>query len=254
MTYEPLESLHGRVAVITGAMGGIGLATAQRLAAKGARVVGIVRRNAEQAQIEFDKLANHGLQHMIVCADLLDSQQLADAFVQIKKLGRVDVLVNAVGKTQRIAPTDLDSITDEYFDQMTQQNLRTYYSAIRTFAPLLTATPESVIVNIGSTAGTTSRGSNVAYAAAKAGIDALTRSLALHMAPVRVLSVSPGAISTNFVPNPLDKYYEMMARTTPLRRVTSVVDVAATVEACVMLLRFCSGIVITVDGARHVWR
>ena len=105
-----------------------------------------------------------------------------------------------------------------------------------------------------SAAGTTSRGSNVAYAAAKAGIDALTRSLALHMAPVRVLSVSPGAISTNFVPNPVDKYYEMMARTTPLRRVTSVVDVAATVEACVMLLRFCSGIVITVDGARHVWR
>ena len=86
MTYEPLESLHGRVAVITGAMGGIGLATAQRLAAKGARVVGIVRKNAEQAQIEFDKLANHDLQHMIVCADLLDSQQLADALVQIQKL------------------------------------------------------------------------------------------------------------------------------------------------------------------------
>ena len=253
MTHEPLKNLHGRVAVITGAMGGIGLATAQRLAAQGALVVGLVRRDIDKARAEFDKLANNDLKHMIVQADLLHADQLATAFNEIKKLGRVDILVNAVGKTRRINQGDLDSLSDEFFDQMIQANLRSYYSAIRTFAPLLTATPESVIVNIGSTAGTAGHGSNLAYAAAKAGIDALTRSLALSLAPVRVLSVSPAAVATGFVPNTVNKYYEIAASATPLKRVTEVTDVASAVEACVMLLRFCSGIVITVDGGRHVW-
>ena len=252
MTFQPLDNLNGKVVVITGMMGGIGFAVAERLAANGARIVGIVRRDIEKAQKAIDTLANAHLNHMVVCADLLDDDQLKLAYTEIKKLGKIDVLVNTVGKTFRYPPTDLDLITDDFFDKTLQNNLRTYYSAIRTFAPLLRDTPESVIVNIGSTAGYRGGGSNIAYSAAKAGIDCLTRTLASSMAPVRVMSVNPGAVLTNFVPNRDENYYKLVKTTTPLQRVATVVDIASAVEACITLLRFCTGQVIVVDGGKNI--
>jgi 3-oxoacyl-[acyl-carrier protein] reductase len=138
------------------------------------------------------------------------------------------------------------------FDKVTQDNLRCYFSTIRTFVPLLRATPESVIVNIGSMAGQRGGGSNLAYAASKAGVDSLTRNLSQTIAPIRVMGVSPGAIETGFVPNPADGYYEQVAKSTPLKRVPTVVDVASAVEASIMLLRFTTGHVINVDGGRWI--
>jgi NAD(P)-dependent dehydrogenase (short-subunit alcohol dehydrogenase family) len=252
MTFEPLENLNGKIVVITGVMGGIGFAIAKRLAAKGAKIIGIVRHDVESAQNSLNQLPNAHLNHVIVCADLLHKDQLQNAYNQIEKFGRIDVLVNTVGKTYRYPIVDLDAVSDEFFDKMLQDNLRTYYSAIRTFLPLLKATPESVVVNISSTAGSRSYGSNVAYCAAKAGIDSLTRTLSSALAPIRVMSVSPGAVETNFVPNQPENFYNSITNYTPLRRIVTVEDVAAAVEACVTLLRFCTGQVIIVDGGKFV--
>jgi 3-oxoacyl-[acyl-carrier protein] reductase len=252
MTFEPLENLNGRVVIITGAMGGIGYATAQRLAKQGARIIGIVRRNLDEAQQKLNELPNSHLEHMAVLADVTNKEQLREAYAKISPIGRCDVLVNTVGKTMRIPWQDVHLLKDEFFDKVTQDNLRSYFSTIRTFHPLLKKTDESIIVNIGSMAGQRGGGSNLAYAAAKAGVDSLTRSLSQSLAPIRVMGVSPGAIDTGFVPNPAEGYYDRVAESTPLKRGPSVVDVASAVEASVMLLRFTTGQVINIDGGRWV--
>ena len=252
MSFEPLENLDGKVAVVTGAMGGIGFATAKRIANKGARIVGIVRRNLEEAQARLNSLPNSHLNHIAVLADVTVKEQVMEAFAIVKEMGRCDILVNTVGQTRRIPWENLDMLSDDFYDKVLKDNLRSYYTTIRTFYRLLKETPESVIINIGSTAGQRGGGSNMAYASAKAGVDSLTRSLSQTIAPVRVMSVSPGAVRTNFVPNPAQGYYESVERTTPLKRVSTPEDVAAAVEACVTLLRFTTGYVINVDGGRWV--
>lgn len=251
-TFEPLDTLDGKVAVITGAMGGIGYETAKRLASKGARIVGIVRRNLEDAQAKLNELPNSQLNHLAVQADVTSTEQLREAYKIISELKRCDVLVNTVGKTIRIPWPDLHLLTDDFFDKVTKDNLRSYYATIRTFYPLLKETPESVIVNIGSMAGQRGGGSNMAYAAAKAGVDSLTRSLSQTINPIRVMGVSPGAVDTGFVPNQKPGYYEGVAQSTPLQRAPTVTDVAAAVEACITLLRFTTGQTINVDGGRWV--
>jgi len=252
MTFSPLDNLDGKVVVITGAMGGIGYASATRLAAKGARIIGIVRRNIEEAQAKLNQLPNPELNHLAVLADVTNKEQLKAAFKQVSEIGRCDVLINNAGKTIRIPWQDTHLLSDDMFDRITRDNVRSYFSVIRTFVPLLKATEESVVVNISSVAAQRGGGSNLAYCAAKAGVDSLTRNLSQSIAPVRVVSVSPGGIDTGFVPNPADGYYDHIAKATPLKRGPTVEDVAAAVEAVVTLLRFTNGQVINVDGGRWV--
>lgn len=255
MTFEALDSLDGQVAVITGAMGGIGLATAERLAKQGARIMGIVRRNLEYAQSQLDQLPNSHLKHCAILADVTDSAQMRNAVKQVMlSAGKCNILVNTAGSTHRIPHHDLDQLTDEFFDDITKNNLRSYFTVVRAFAPLMKKSDEALIVNIGSVAGQNAGGgSNMAYCAAKAGIDSLTKNLSRALAPqIRVMGVSPGALATNFVPNTVPGYLDSIAKTTPLKRVPTVYDVAAAVEACVRLLRFTTGNVIAIDGGRTI--
>jgi len=254
MTFRPLDNLDGKVAVITGVAGGIGSATALRLAARGARIVGIVRRNLADAQTQLDALPNSHLNHLAVLADVTVKDQVKEAYKVVSDIGRCDILVNTAGETRRIPHSELQLLSDSMFDTMLTNNLRSYYTVIRVFVPLLESTPESVIINIGSMAGQGSgSGSNLAYCAAKAGVDSLTRTLSASLAPkIRVMGVSPGAVQTGFVPNPSDGYYNIVAKNTPLKRVTTAEDVAAVVEACTTLLRFTTGNVIAVDGGKNL--
>jgi NAD(P)-dependent dehydrogenase (short-subunit alcohol dehydrogenase family) len=252
MSFRPLDSLNGRVAIITGVVGGIGYATAQRLAARGAKIIGVTRRDLEHTQQRLSELPNPGLGHLAVLADVTDSDQMSQAYKQIECLGRCDILVNAVGETKRIPQERLELLTDHIFDTVVKDNLRSYYSSIRTFYPLMKNTAESVIVNIGSVSAQSGNGSNMAYAASKAGIDSLTRSLSQTIAPVRVVTVSPGVVNTGFVPGLPENFADEVAKWTPLKRIATVEDVAAAVEAVVTLLRFTTGVVINVDGGRRV--
>lgn len=253
MTFEPLESLDNQTAVITGVTGGIGFATAERLANRGARIIGIVRRNLNEAQAKMDTLPNAHLKHFAILADVTDKVQVKEAVVQVMSQdGKCNILINTVGQTQRIPHDRLDLLTDEFFDDVMSNNLRSYFTVIRAFAPLMKKTPESLIINIGSAAGQNAGGgSNLAYCSAKAGIDALTRNLSRSLAPaIRVVGISPGALATKFVPNIAPGFYEGVIGSTPLKRVPTVTDVAATIEAVTTLIRFVTGIVIAVDGGR----
>jgi NAD(P)-dependent dehydrogenase (short-subunit alcohol dehydrogenase family) len=251
--YKPLDNLDGQVSVITGAMGGIGFATAARLATRGARIVGIVRRDVGAAQERLNSLPNSHLDHHAILADVTDKSQVGDAVKKVMAIaGQCNILINTHGQTRRVPHERIDLLSDDFFDDALQKNLRSYFTVIRAFVPLMKKSQEGLIVNIGSAAGQNAgSGSNIAYCSAKAGIDALTRNLSRVLAPdIRVVGVSPGALATKFVPNITDEFYQGVIKGTPLKRVPEVEDVAATIEAVATLIRFTTGNVITVDGGR----
>lgn len=254
MTFKPWDTLEGKTAVITGVTGGIGFATAQRLARRGARIIGIVRRNLENAQDKLNTLPCSSKEpHLALLADVSNKVQLQEVILSID---RCDILVQSTGSTKRIPHEKIQLMTDAYFDEMTRDNLRSYFTVIRSFEPLLRKSRESVVVNIGSVAGnahSAGGGSNIAYCAAKAGLDALTRNLSKALAPdIRVVGVSPGIVDTTFVTKAIDNYpnLESIANGTPLKRIATVEDIAANVEALTTLMRYSTGIVICVDGGR----
>ena len=131
--------------------------------------------------------------------------------------------------------------------------MRGPYSVIRALVPLLRASGDAVVVNVSSISGFTGSGSSVVYCASKAGLDSLTMSLGRALGPeIRVVSVSPGAVATDFVAGRDRAVLEADAPKTPLKTVIEADDVAQAIIACVTHLRRTTGARIIVDGGRHL--
>jgi len=254
MTFEPHSRLDGKVALITGGKGAIGISSARRLAELGARIVS-VDRNPQGVQALLNGLPQVAAgPHLSIQASITDSAALNVAAAAVRgQMGRCDILINSAGFTQAVAPADLEGLTDDLFDDVMQTNLRGVFATIRAFTPLLKASGDGLIVNISSIAGFTGTGSNLAYVAAKAGLDILTQSLAKVLAPqVRVLVVSPGVVDSTFVPGRGADFNEKAAATIPLKRIGHVEDIASAIEACATTLRFATGSRFVIDGGRSL--
>jgi 3-oxoacyl-[acyl-carrier protein] reductase len=254
MSFEPIDRLDGKVCVIAGGAGAVGLATAQRLAERGCRIVVLTRDSAKaQAAIAQLPVLSQG-QHLAWSASITDSASLKVAADAVRDaLGRCDILVNSAGFTQPIAASNLDGLTDELFDSIITANLRGVFATIRAFAPMLKASGDGLIVNVSSIAGFTGNGSNLAYVAAKAGLDIMTQSLAKALAPqIRVLCVSPGVVESSFVPGRGEDFNDKAAAGTPLQRIGQAQDVASAIEACATSLRFATGTRFVIDGGRSL--
>ena len=254
MSFDPTPRLDGKVAVITGGLGAIGYATAQRLAALGASCVLLHRKGDDAADRAAALPAAQGQRHAALRADIVDTPSLQKAAADVQeRYGRCDILVNSAGHTQPIPAGDLDALSDDLIDELLVANFRGVFATIRAFMPLLKASGDGLVVNISSISGFTGVGSNLAYVAAKAGLDVVGDALAKALAPaVRVVSVSPGAVESSFVPGRGEDFKNKMASTTPLGRIGKPEDVAATVEALATTLRFVTGTRIVVDGGRHL--
>lgn len=254
MSFDPVQRLDGKVAVITGGLGAIGYASARRLAALGASCV-LLHRKGDDAEARAAGLPGGTAQrHAAWRADIVDSASLQAAAEHVRNShGRCDILVNSAGYTQPVPAADLDALTDELIDDLLRANFRGVFATIRAFAPLLKESGDGLIVNVSSIAGFTGVGSNLAYVAAKAGLDVVGDALAKALAPaVRVVSVSPGAVESSFVPGRDAAFAAKMAGSTPLGRIGLPEDVAATIEALATTLRFVTGTRIVVDGGRHL--
>jgi 3-oxoacyl-[acyl-carrier protein] reductase len=130
-------------------------------------------------------------------------------------------------------------------------NWRGAFAAVRAFRPLLRQSGAGLVVNISSIAGVTGMGSNVAYCASKAALDSMTKSLARALAPeIRVVSVSPGLVDTEFVRGLDQKWRDEQASRTPLRRLATPQEVGAAVLAVATVLGYSNGCIIPVDGGR----
>lgn len=240
------------VALVTGASGGIGQATAARLAALGTTVV--LGYNSRRAEAEDLAAALHGTGHLALRVAIDEPDSIAAAVVAVEQRhGRLDALVNCGGATTPIPAGDLDALTDDIFDRTVAVNLRGPFAVIRAFRPLLERGEGASIVNISSIAARTGLGSSLAYLAAKAGVDALTIALAKVLAPkVRVFSVSPAGVDTDFVPGRTREQLQRTAERLPLAHVTTPDDVARAVIACIVSLTSSTGIVVPVDEGRHL--
>lgn len=244
------DDLVGKVAVIVGGSGGIGAATAELFAARGAQVVISYRSQAKKAEALLQKLPGAG--HKAVRVSITDSTSIA-AFrdTVVDSFGRADVLINAAGTTTPVAHHDLDSLTDDIIDEVFASNWRGVFATIRAFTPMLKAADDAVIINVSSIAAFKGFGSSVAYCGAKAALDSMTHTLALALAPeIRVLSVSPGMVATGFVPGRTQEQIEKAGAATPLKTVAMPEHVAQTILATVTLMPLSTGIRIPVDAGR----
>ena len=251
--FKPIDSLQGRVAIVAGALGAVGKATCARLAARGARIVALHRKEGGEAREFLASLP--GREHFDVRADIVDSAALAQAAATVGERckGVAHILVNTAGFTQPVPAANLDGLTDALIDDIFKANWRGVFATIRAFHPFLKASGDGLIVNVSSIAGFTGVGSNLAYAASKAGLDVMAKGLAKALAPeVRILSVSPGAVESSFVPGRGADFNAKTAAATPLKRVGLPEDVAAAIEACATTLRFSTGNVVVIDGGRSL--
>src|SRR5258705_6345013 len=248
-------SLKDKVVLIVGGAGGIGAATARQFAEGGARVVITHRAGRDKAANANALLATFvGRQHAAFAADVAETETLIALREAVAaRYGRLDILVNTAGFTKPVPHADLDALDDELIDRMFEVNWRGQFATIRAFAPLLKASGDGLIVSISSIAGSNGIGSSIAYCAAKAGVDVMTKALARVLAPeVRVLAVSPGVVDTHFVPGRGANFNDKVSASTPLRRIAQADDIAAAITACATMLGYSTGHIVQVDGGRAI--
>jgi 3-oxoacyl-[acyl-carrier protein] reductase len=247
--------MDGKVVLVVGGAGSIGAVSARRFAELGARVAISHRDAPEELAAASDVVKSlPGEGHIALIADVARTETLKVLRLEIeRRFGRLDVLVNAAGFTKPVPHADLDALDDDLIDRMFAVNWRGQFATIRAFAPLLKASGDGLIVSISSIAGTNGIGSSIAYCAAKAGIDVMTKSLARVLAPeVRVLAVAPGVVDTGFVPGRRADFNAKTAATTPLKRIATADDIASAIVACATQLGFATGTTFVVDGGRSL--
>lgn len=244
------QSLAGKIALVTGGAGGLGTPMTRKLAECGATVVITYRSKPKPAQDLIAALPGAG--HKAVHALVDDTERLSELAKEIDAdFGGLDILVNNAGTTKFVAHDDLDGLDDELIDTIFRTNWRGPFACIRAFRHLLDRGDGGLVVNVSSIAGYTAVGSNVAYCASKAGLNTMTMSLARALAPsIRVVSLSPGLVDTDFVQALDANWRATQEQTTPLKRLASPEEVGDALIAIATHLRFTTGAIIPVDGGR----
>lgn len=243
-----MAMLDGRVALVTGGSKGLGEATARALSEAGARVAITFANDADAAGRLVASLPGEG--HRAFHAPAQDSAAVARAVEAISDdHGRLDVLVNNAGSTRVIPHGDLEALDDAFFDFVVAVNLRGPFAAIRACAPLLRANGNGLIVNVSSVSGARGGGSNIAYAAAKAGLNTMTMSLARALAPaIRVVAVAPSLMETPMTRMWTPEQRAARIAANPLKRIAQPEEVAAVILGLATTMTFVNGTVVTVDG------
>ena len=239
-----------KVALVTGGTGGLGSAICQAYAELGFNVAFTYRSSQKKADELFPGLSGSG--HRSYHVDLNESAQIDQLGHKLAAdLGRLDVLVNCAGTTRFVDHDDLAGIDDALFDLIMRTNVRAPFAVVRTFRSMLAEQGGGVVINISSIAARTGMGSNIAYCASKAAVDNMTKSLARALAPdIRVISVAPGLVDTEFVKGLNQGWRQEQMERTPLKRLASPEEVARVVVAASEDLTFSTGCIIAVDGGR----
>jgi 3-oxoacyl-[acyl-carrier protein] reductase len=237
--------LDGKVAMVTGSTRGIGRAIAHALAEAGAKVavMGRDQAKAEQAAGEI----GHGAQGFACDVANEDSVNAAVAAIE-KALGPVDVLVNNAGVTK---DNVFLRLTDADWDTVLEANLKGAFRTIRAASRGMMKKRWGRIINVSSVVGLIGNKGQANYAASKAGLLGLTRSIARELASrgITVNAVAPGFIDTDMTANLTPEQREALAKQIPLERLGKPEDVAAAVLFLASeTSAYITGQVLVVDG------
>lgn len=233
-------SLEGKRALVTGGSRGIGEAIVRELARAGAQVVVGYRTGAEEARALAEEVGGEALQ-----ADVSSSEEAARL---VEQAGELDVLVNNAGLTRDGL---LARMSDQDWHEVIETNLSSVFYTCRAVSRQMMRRRAGAIVNISSVVGLHGNPGQVNYAASKAGIIGLTKSLARELGSrgVRANAVAPGYIATQLTDVIPEELKAVMLTNTPLGRFGETTDVAGAVRfLCSEESAFITGEVLLVDG------
>jgi 3-oxoacyl-[acyl-carrier protein] reductase len=190
-----MAGFENKIVIVTGGGGGIGGAVARRLGGEGAAVA-VVDIEPKGAQAIAQELTAHGVEAVPIAADVTQKRS-AGAMVQdvLARWARVDILINVAGGAERKPVIEM---TAAEWDYVVDMNLKSVFLCSQAALPAMLAQRYGKIVNISSIYGFTGNATRSSYAAAKAGVAAFTKSLALEVVKdgITVNSVAPGRVTT----------------------------------------------------------
>jgi 3-oxoacyl-[acyl-carrier protein] reductase len=241
-------------ALVTGAATGIGRSAAIALAKNGYDVVVNYSRSEDAAKITAREAEAAGAKTMLCRADVSDDASVRAMLAATEKeFGRLDVLINNAGTTVDVEPKNFEEMTVDAWNRVFSVNVLGLFLVTRAATPLLKKSSNGCVVNTCSIAGLRPSAQPLPYAASKAAVANLTKTLANALGPqIRVNAVAPGWIEGEWMKRTLAGNYEgLMARRakyTPLNRCCTEDDVADSMLSLILHNRFVTGEIIIVDG------
>ena len=243
----------GRVALVTGASRGIGRATALRLAADGADVAIHYRQSADAAADVCREVIGLGRRAVIAQCDVTERPGVAQLVeTVVRELGPVDLLVNNVGE---VDPVGFSDLSPEQWDRTIAVNLTSAFNMIWAVKDSMMSRDFGRIVNVSSIAAQAVRPNVLGYAAAKAGLNSLTKSCCQPLARrnVRINGIAPGVIETDLTQDLPSEFVDRLREETPLNRLGTPDEVASVISFLLSEeARYMTGTTVVVSGGRFL--
>lgn len=247
-----MKLLEGKVALITGAARGIGKAIALKFAEQGADIAFTDLAIDENGEQTLAEILAYGVKAKAYAANAADFQQTAELVAQIKEeFGHIDVLVNNAGITK---DTLMLKMTEQQWDAVIGVNLKSTFNYTHALIPVMSRQRGGSIINMASVVGVHGNAGQANYAASKAGMIALAKSVAQEMGRrgIRANAIAPGFIDTAMTQQLPEEVRQQWTNAIPLHRGGTPEDIANTALFLASdLSSYITGQVIQVDGGMH---
>ncbi|MGL4372463.1 MAG: 3-oxoacyl-[acyl-carrier-protein] reductase [Turicibacter sp.] len=246
-------NLNGKVALVTGSSRGIGAAIILKLASLGADVVVNYSGSKEAAEAVVEQALSYGVKAIAYQVNVANFDEVEKMIKTVQKeFGRIDIVVNNAGITSDTLMMRMD---EQAFDSVIDVNLKGTWNVCKHVTRLMMKQREGVIINVSSVVGLNGNMGQANYAASKAGVIGLTKSLAKEFASrnVRVNAVAPGYIKSDMTSKLSEEITDKVLQNIPLGYLGEVEDIANSVAFLVSdQARYITGQTLVIDGGMAI--